>query len=196
MEKMGAGKMDTLISLDKASDSIPELTLEEKLLLRKGTLRMKMDMKESQFLTEMNFPFTELGEIAAYNKLTGKLMSKMIKDQMKESPMGGGMGGDMPEASSFDDYYKLSYEKGEIKKSVDKDKYATASSDEYLNGLKQAAAMGIPVSATWIINLPKPAEKVEGKNARLSQDKMKVTVKADLDDFFDDPEKLEFKIKY
>jgi len=196
MENMAGEKMDTLISLAKASDSIPDLSSEEKILLRKGMLRMKMDLKEGQFLTEMNFPFTELNEIAAYNKLTGKLMSKLVKDQMKESPMGGGMDGEMPDPSSFDDYYKLSYEKGGIKKSLDKEKYASASSDEYLNSLKQAASMGIPVSATYIINLPRPAEKVEGKNAKLSDDKMKVTVKADLDDFFDDPEKLEFKIKY
>ncbi|MGQ0739784.1 MAG: hypothetical protein ACT4OJ_12055 [Bacteroidota bacterium] len=196
MEKMGGEKKDTSISLASLSDSIPGLTTEEKALLSKGMLRMKMDLKESQFLAEMNFPFTELNEIAAYNRLTGKLMTNLIKGQMKESPMGGGMGGDMPDPSSFDDYYKLSYEKGGLKKSLDKEKYASASSDEYLNGLKQAASMGIPVSSTWVINLPRPAEKVEGKSAKLSVDKMKVTVKADLDDFFDDPEKLEFKIKY
>ena len=56
--------------------------------------------------------------------------------------------------------------------------------------------MGIPVGVTCIINLPKPAEKVEGKNVTLSDDKKKVTIKADLDDLFNDPEKLEFKIKY
>ncbi len=196
VSKMAGEKMDTMISLAKQADSIPDLTPEEKNMLRKGILLMKIDLKESQFLTEINFPFTEMSEIAAYNKLTGKLMNNLVKDQMKESPMGGGMGGDMPEPSSFDDYYKLSYSKGEIKKSLDKDKYASASSDEYLNGLKQAASMGIPVTATYIINLPRPAEKVDGKNAKLSDDKMKVTVKAGLDDFFDDPEKLEFKIKY
>ena len=103
---------------------------------------------------------------------------------------------DLPAFSSLDDYYKLSFSKGELKKSLDKEKYAGATSDGYLAGLKQATSMGIEVTSTWVINLPRPAEKVEGKNAKLSEDKMKVTVKVRLDDFFETPESLEFKIKY
>jgi hypothetical protein len=52
------------------------------------------------------------------------------------------------------------------------------------------------VISTMIINLPRPAEKAEGKNLKLSEDKLKVTVLSSLDDFFDNPESLEFKIKY
>ena len=56
--------------------------------------------------------------------------------------------------------------------------------------------MGLSVTSTLIINLPRPAEKIEGSNAKLSDDKMQVTVKVDIDDFFDSPEKLEFKVKF
>jgi hypothetical protein len=107
------------------------------------------------------------------------------------------MGGqEMPETSSFDDYYTLEISKGELKKKLNKEKYANVDKDEFLNGMKQAASMGIPVSSTYIINLPRPAEKAEGKNVKLSEDKMKITVTTTLDDFYDNPESLEFKIKY
>jgi hypothetical protein len=102
----------------------------------------------------------------------------------------------MPDFSSFDDYYKLKYESGELKRIIDNDKYASAKDDKYLAGLQQSASMGIPVTAVYIINLPRPAEKAEGKNVTLSEDKKKVTVKMDIDDFFEHPEKGEFKIKY
>ncbi len=193
LDKMGDQKLDTVFSLGSQADSM-DIGAEEKEMLKKGTMTMKMNLRDDQFLTKLDFPFNEPGEIAAYGKLTNKLLGNAMKDQMKSSPMGAGE--DVPPVTSFDDYYKLSFSKGELKKSLDKDKYAGASTDGYLAGLKQATGMGIPVNYTWIINLPRPAEKVEGKLAKLSEDKMKVTVKAEIDDFFDDPERLEFKIKY
>ena len=117
-----------------------------------------------------------------------------MKDKM---PGGMPMGSDaMPPPSSFDDYYTLEFSNGELKKKLNKEKYANVDKDEFLNGMKQAAAMGIPVTNTYIINLPRPAEKAEGKNVKLSEDKMKVTISSTMDDFYDNPEKLEFKIKY
>ena len=56
--------------------------------------------------------------------------------------------------------------------------------------------MGLSMKATSVINLPRPAQKAEGKGIKLSEDKKKVTITADLDDFFADPAKLEYKIKY
>ena len=196
LEKMSDQKLDTVFSLGSQADSMQDLGTEEKEMLKKGTMAMKMNLKDDQFLTKLDFPFNEPGEIGAYGKLTNKLLGNAMKEQMKGSPMSAGAGEDVPPFTSFDDYYKLSFSKGELKKSLDKEKYAGASSDGYLAGLKQATGMGIPVTYTWVINLPSPADKVEGKNAKLSDDKMKVTVKVSIEDFFDEPESLEFKIKY
>lgn len=52
------------------------------------------------------------------------------------------------------------------------------------------------MKATYVINLPRPATKAEGKYVKLSEDKMKVTISADIDDFFEDASAFEFKIKY
>ncbi len=196
LEKAGDQKLDTVIALGAQADSIPDLTVEEKEMLKKGTMNMKMDLQADQFLTRLNFPFNDPSEIATYGKLTNKLLGNVMQEQMKSSPMGTGSGEDVPPVSSFDDYYKLSFSKGKLEKSLDKEKYKGASADGYLAGLKQATGMGIPVGYTWIVTLPRPAEKVEGKNATLSEDKMKVTIKASIEEFFEDPEKLEFKIKY
>ena len=189
-------KVDSSISLAPLADSMENINAEEKELLRKGKMDMNINIKANVFYTKLSFPLSKPGDIEAVNKLTSKVFGAAMKKQMKESPLAGATGGELPDIRSFDEYYELDFEKGELKKSLNKDKYAGAKDDEYLKGMKEAAGMGIPVTATYIINLPRPATKTEGKNIVLSGDKMKVTVKVDIDDFFDNPEKLEFKIKY
>lgn len=195
LKKAGDKAMDTTFSLGNQAEEMTDLSAEEKELLKKGSMNMKFNLKNNEFKTRLDFPFHNPAEIAAFNRLSGKLISTALKNQVGSQDMGG-MGMEMPPFSSFNDYYTLEFENGELKRKLNKEKYASVSGDEYLNSLKQAAAMGIPVSTTYVYNLPRPAEKAEGKNVQLSEDRKKVTVKAMLDDFFDEPEKLEFKIKY
>jgi hypothetical protein len=151
-------------------------------------------MKDEKFFASIQFPFTDPSSIDAYTRLTNKILGAAMKEKMEESPMGAM--GQSPDITSINDYYELHFENGQLKKSLNKKKYADLDNDEYLKGLKDAAGKGLPVTSTHIINLPSPATKVEGKNVSLSDDKRKVTVKVSIEDLFDDPEKLEFKIKY
>jgi hypothetical protein len=193
-DKMPQQAIDTSFSFASTADSIPGLSAEEKELLKKGSIHIKMSVEDEKFTTVMNFPFSTLGDISKFNRLSGKMMMESLKGKMPtQMPMGSDA---MPESSSFDDYYTLEFSNGELKKKLNKEKYADVEKDEFLNGMKQAGAMGIPVISTYIINLPRPAEKVEGKNVKLSEDKKKVTVSSTMDDFYDNPEALEFKIKY
>jgi hypothetical protein len=65
-----------------------------------------------------------------------------------------------------------------------------------MQSLKQMSSMGSPINVNYIINLPRPAKKAEGKALKLSDDKKKVTVSVTSDDFFEDPSKFEYKIEY
>jgi len=196
LDKLTEQRLDTSISLGVMADSITGLSAEEKASLQHGTMRVKMDGKEEKYFTNLRFDFNNPEQISSFNKLSAKILGNRIKDMAGKEAAASGLGDKMPEVTSFEDYYDLSYSKGEIKRTINKERYAKASSDEYLSGLKESSGMGIPITATYIINLPRPAEKVEGKNVTLSEDKKKITVKVDIDDFFDSPEKLEFKIKY
>ena len=194
-DKMPQQAIDTSFSFALAADSMANLSPEEKEILKKGSVHILMNVEDEKFLTIMSFPFSTLNDIQKFNSVSGKMMMETMKSRMPAdmSSMGGQ---EMPETSSFDDYYTLEFSKGELKKKLNKEKYANVESDEYLNGLKQAGAMGLPVTSTFIINLPRPAEKAEGKNVKLSEDKKKVTITSSMDDFYDNPESLEFKIKY
>ena len=153
-----------------------------------------MNLKEEKLLTSLAFQFSKPSQIEAYNKLSGKIMAETMKSQMGD---GGDLPtGPLPEPSSFDDYYTLEFSNGELTKKVNKEKYAGVQSDKYLNGIKQTASMGLVMKANYVINLPRPATKAEGKNVKLSADKKIVTISADIEDFFADPSVLEYKIKY
>ena len=194
LEKAGDKKLDSTIVLANTVDSIPNLTPEEKEMAKGGTLRINADIKSEKFVTNLSFPFSNPSQIPAFTKLSGKIMAEVMKDKMADgTPMGAEQ---MPESSSIDDYYKVDYSEGELTRKVDKDKYAGAESDEFLKGIKEAASMGLEMKARYIIRLPRPATKAEGKNVKLSEDKKTVTIEGTLDDFFDDPAAFEFKIKY
>jgi hypothetical protein len=195
-EKAGNKAMDTTIQFSSQSGALEGLSEEEKTLLQNGSMNIQMNLQDHVFKTRLDFPFSNLGQMATFNKLSGRLFNAALKDKMEEMSGGSGMGGEVPVMSTFDDYYELEFNNGELKKKLNKDKYSLVATDEFFNGLKQAATMGIPIGTTYIINLPRPAEKAEGKNVKLSEDKMKVTINVELDDFLNDPEKLEFKIKY
>ena len=194
LEKAGDQKIDSSFSLAAGADSIPNLTPEEKELVKKGTANIIMNLKEEKFVTNIKFPFSSASEIQACNKLSGKILAETMKSQMGAGmPMGGG---EMPEASSLDDYYTYEFSNGELKRKLNKEKYAGAADDEYLKGIKEAGSMGLEMKANYIINLPRPAKEAEGKGLKLSDDKKKVTISVSIDDFFEDPSLLEFKIKY
>ena len=101
-----------------------------------------------------------------------------------------------PQPSSMDDYFNLAFTKGAVTRTLNKEKYVNANNDEYLKGLLESSNFGVPMKSSLVINLPKAAKNVTGKNVQLSADKKKVTVQTTIEDFFDSPDKLEFKIEY
>ncbi|MEO6611112.1 MAG: hypothetical protein ABIT05_03230 [Chitinophagaceae bacterium] len=198
LEKAPQQTTDSTVSMEKGADSIPNLTPQEREMARKGTLRINMNLKEEKFKTNLTFPFSSPSEIPVYNKLSDKIMAGIMKGKADDMS-GGGAGSaadQMPELSSFDDYYTYEFSNGELKRKLNKEKFAGVESDQYLKAMKEAAGMGLNMKATYIINLPRPAKEAEGKGVKLSEDKKKVTITAGIDDFFDDPSLLEFKIKY
>jgi hypothetical protein len=194
MDEIPQDKIDTTIELALGADSIPSLTDAEKEILKTGSMRMNMDMGNDVMIFGFDFPFNSVAQINDINAVSSKAITDIISSKVGDAGIGGDTG--LPKGSSIDDYYTVTYSKGMIEKKLNKDKYAGVDSDEFLSGMKQMTAMGLNMKNTFIINLPKPATKTEGKGLIISDDKRKITIEASIDDFFDDPSKLEFTIEY
>jgi hypothetical protein len=195
MSEMPDEKIDTSISLAGGVDSIEGLSADEKEIMKTGTLKIDMDISAEKMVFGMNFPFKTFSEIGSINKLSSKVLTDAIKKQTGGD--GEGLGGpEMPEASSMDDYFTIDFSNGVVEKKLNTEKYAGVESDQFLAAMKQMGSMGLLMKNTYIINLPRPATKAEGKSVTLSDDKKKATITADINDFFDEASKLEYRIEY
>ena len=196
MKNLAGQKMDSSFSMATIVDSIPGLSDSEKNLLRTGTMQINMDAAAEKFQTKMNLSFTNVNQIKTLNTLTDKVLGKRVKDLVAQGA--GDMGGieKIPESSTIASYLDVSFDDGDIKGKVNKEKLGGLDADEFLKGLKELAGMGMTVAHTYVINLPRPATSVEGKNVVLSEDKKKATVKIDLSTLYETPDNITFKIKY
>ena len=118
IEKAATQKIDSTFSLAAQADSIANLSPEEKTMIKKGVANIKMNLKEEKFSTNIKFPFATAAELLSCNRLSAKIMAETIKGQMGGMPMDGGA--EMPEFSSFDDYYTINFSSGIIAKTLNK----------------------------------------------------------------------------
>lgn len=188
--------IDTTIALDKMVDSIPDLTPDEKEIVRKGVLGLVMDMANEKLVTKLEFPFSSGSQIKKLDQISAKVMQQAMQKQAGAGEDASPMPDDELGKASIDEYFTVTYDKGLIERKHIAEKYAKVGEDQALQALKEASAQGMPMNTTIIFNLPKPAKKAEGKNLTLSEDKKKVTIKSSMDDFFEDVSKLEFRIEY
>jgi len=193
-------KLDTSLALATIVDSMSTLKAEEKKLVKKGNWAIKVNPAEEKFLSVLEYPFEKPEQISSINNALLSVIQNKLVDKMAQSgaPLPPGMDQKTKpgEQSSFEDYFELKIKDGVIEKKLKKEKYADVANDQSIMGLKNVSSMGAPIKNNYVINLPRPAKKVEGKNVKLSPDKKKVTVSVTSDDFFDDPSKFEYKIEY
>jgi hypothetical protein len=197
MNKFGDKAIDTVISLNDILDSVPELSSADKDLIRNGSLGLTMNLKNEKFVTKLNFPFNSPGDIDKLDKLSAKMAGEVLKKQMANTgenlpPELAGAG--MPKGS-FEDYFITTYSKGLIERKLIAEKYTHVNEDEAMVAMKQMASMGIG-NTTLIINLPVPAKKAEGNSLTISDDKKKVTITSNAEDFFSDGKKFEFRVEF
>ena len=197
LEKEVDKSVDTTIALNTMLDSIPDLTTDEKELVKKGILGLNINMKDEKFITKLEFPFASTAQIDKLDKVSNKVMQQAMKKQATQGVEGAPAIPDeeMPKGS-MDDYFTVTYEKGLIERKHIPEKYAVVADDKAMQALKEMSGQGMPMTTTLIYNLPKPAKKAEGKNVKLSEDKKKVTITTSAEDFFEDVSKLEFRIEY
>ena len=190
--------VDTTVSMEKLVEELPDLTAEEKELVKKGTLGFNMDLKNDKLITQLTFPFSNTSEISTIDKMYTRVMAQVMKEQMDSSKTGmpaGLPGGDKLPSGSIDNYYAFNFSKGLVERKLLADKYAKLGDDEGMQSMKEMSGVGIG-NSKLILYLPSPVKKTEGKGVTVSEDKKTVTIMSSLEDFFDNGKSLEFRIEF
>ncbi|WP_028787053.1 hypothetical protein [Terrimonas ferruginea] len=195
-DKMGGKAIDTIIQLKSLTDSLKDLSDADRKLLANGTFNLKLNLDTDEFSTRNNIPFKSLTDINRLEQLSATMMDKGLTSALdKGKKEGEGEEDDMPSVN-LTAYYTTTYGKNLIERKLDKTKYAGVDNDEGLKAVKEMSSLGVNPTTSLVINLPRAAKKVEGKNATLSEDKKKVTIKGDVESFLNDGSAMEFRIEY
>jgi hypothetical protein len=188
---------DTTLPLSGIADSIAGLTTQQKGIINQGNMRLTLNMQDEKLLIKLNLPFQKMTDIQTLEKLLPQISEAAIKKLPGTDQIPAGIGTkDSSNAGAFDDFFDVAFTNKLITKTLIKDKYGAAKEGEFMKSLKQISEMGSPIKANYVINLPRPAKKVEGKAIKLSDDKKKVTLALTSDDFFNDPSRFEYRIEY
>ncbi|HVZ56399.1 MAG TPA: hypothetical protein VG870_07050 [Chitinophagaceae bacterium] len=196
--------MDTVIRYRDMLDSASHISPEEKNLLAPGVLHLVMNQDSQKYYLRSSVPFRKLADVvpliqALQKGNSGKMMGTALKELMKDrgdSTMTDTSRGEDAQPGMPDNYLIITCKPGLISRVVDKQKLAALSQDESLAKLREMGAMTGPLKTHFVIHLPRPAKKVEGKNVRLSGDRRQVTISNELDDLYDDPSSFEFQVTY
>jgi hypothetical protein len=202
-----AEKKDTVIYFKEYADTSTRLTAEEKEILRTGKLAVNLDTEKGEMKIVMDAAFknndqliylrNNMQELIQKTGAMDKIDSKKDKPAQEDMPlMKPGASGKNP--NPFKDYYEFTATPKSLVYKV-KNKEAALKAMEESEDLKMmkqmAPMMGEMTFATKIV-LPRAATKVEGANAKLSDDKKTVTVTTSLKEVFTNLEAMAFSVEY
>ncbi len=192
--------MDSVYSLkDMIDSSGGEFTKEEKAYFYNGTAHIKMDMPGNKMSVVMQFPVKNAADLkkffAVYDKVDS--LNKLKKQQQKEAeatagpndqmnPTQGLMNGGLP----FNRTPYIITDTSIERVALSKEKMQEQMGKEMQGAEMFMSQMNMMVT----IKLPRPAKRLEGKNAKLSDDKRSVFLSTSLSEMMDNTESNTFKV--
>ncbi|MDX2048763.1 MAG: hypothetical protein SFU87_18390 [Chitinophagaceae bacterium] len=217
---MGAGKdkegklpekKDSIIYFKGIVDTSTVLTVQEKEMLRNGTLHIKLDEEAAEMKFVINLPFKNISGLpylkenfmAAMDKI--KVMDK-VDPTKKQNPDGESTGEEIPAENKpsskslnpMQSAYTFSAVKGKISnKLTDRSAFDNlVKNDSSLQMMQQLTGMMGEMKYRTVIVLPKAAKSFKGNNAEASADKKTITFKNSLTDMMGKAEAAEYEVEY
>ncbi|MDP4255333.1 MAG: hypothetical protein Q8938_15095 [Bacteroidota bacterium] len=201
LAKKGMDKMDTTIRMRDIVDTVQSIPLDKRKILDPGTLHIQLDMDAKLFKTHMLFPYSSQADLQKlYSVMSdGSLGTAQLFKKM-DSPSGTENNvqtdGPSPDLNQFNGVYDFTSRDGVIEKRLNAERWKALQDNPQMAQMRQASTMGVEISYTTIIKLPRPVKKVDTPLAKLSDDKKTVTIKYNLMDIFDHPDQFGYKVEY
>lgn len=203
LTKDGLDKVyDTTILMKSLVDSAKDMTAEQKDLMKDGKMKLQMNIKEKIFKMDMNFPYKNYNSLAQLMSGKGgsgagitsvfKNMFGKKDDASPDQPATP----NSPDMGDIAGIYDVTVNNGLIAKKVNAAKYKALTERPEMAQMKQLGTTGMEILYTTTIKLPRPAKKTDNPMIKLSEDKKTVTMKYNLLELLDNPQKFEYIIQY
>jgi len=200
MEKqMPQKSMDTTILMKDLVDTSKTIPADKKALLRNGKLHMMLNMTDKVLKTDLHFPFNNLNDL---QKIYMSLNDGTLNTTSLFKGITGGKGDSAdnsnatPDMSQFNSIYDFQSKDGLISRKLNAVRWKSFQDNPQFGQMKDVGNMGIEMPYTLTVKLPRPVKKVDNALAKLSDDKKTVTIKYNLTEVFQKPEKFEYTISY
>ena len=191
--------LDTTILFNSLIDSAKDATAEQKELMKDGKMKMQMNIREKVFKLDLSFPYKNLNSLQQLmsGKAGGTGMTSALKnvfgkkegEQEPAAPKG-------PDMGDFAAIYNVTIKNGLIEKKVNAEKYKEFIDRPEMAQMKQLASSGMEILYTTTIKLPRAAKKADNPLIKLSDDKKTVTMRYNLLELLETPEKFAYTIEY
>jgi hypothetical protein len=193
--------IDTTIFMKNILDSVKDATAEQKQLLQNGKLNLQMNMKDKLFKARVDIPFKKHSDLQLL--LSGKGNSMSGLSQLFKGAFDKGESAkpalDVSKEPGLEDMntiFDVTVKDGLISRKVNLERHKALIEKPEIAQLQQMASGGMEILYTTTIKLPRPAKKVENPLLKLSDDKKTITLKYNLLDLFDQPEKFSYSVQY
>jgi hypothetical protein len=201
LAKEGLDKVvDTTIFMRSVLDSAKDITPEQKELLKDGKMNLQMNMKEKLFKAQVNIPFKGYNNLQSLMSGNGSSMSglsqlfKGVFDKGEQKPALDGP--KEPGLEDMNTIFDVVVNDGLISRKVNLEKHKALIEKPEIAQLQQMASGGMEILYTTVIKLPRPAKKTGNSLIKLSDDKKTVTLKYNLLELFDHPEKFSYSVEF
>lgn len=201
LQKEGLDKvLDTTILFKSLLDSAKDATAEQKEIMKDGKMKMQMNIKEKIFKMDMSFPYKNLNGLqklmsgvagggTGMSEALKNIFGKKEGDQDAPTPKG-------PDMGDFAGIYNVTIKKDLIEKKVNQEKYKEFMARPEMAQMKQLTSSGMEILYTTTIKLPRAAKKPDNPLIKLSPDGKTVTMKYNLLELLENPEKFAYSIQY
>ena len=192
--------LDTTVFMKDMLDSAKDVTAEQKELMKDGKMKLQMNINEKIFKMDMDFPYKNLNSLQQLmsGKGGGAGLTNVFKNMFgkKDGSADQPAAPSGPDMSDIAGIYDVTIKNGLIEKKVNAVKYKALTERPEMAQMKQLSGSGMEVLYTTTIKLPRAAKKTDNPMIKLSEDKKTVTMKYNLLELLENPDKFAYSIQY
>lgn len=192
--------IDTTIYMKNMIDSAKDLNPMQKELMKDGTMHLAMNLKDKIFQADMNFQFKNYNQLQSLISGTGTGgIANVFKSVFENSDSSKAQALDAPKDPGLDDLgnvYDVIVKDGLISKKINQQKLQAVLDRPEMAQMKEVSGSGMEIMYTTVLKLPRPVKKTDNALLKLSDDKKTVTIKYNLLEILDTPDKFSYVIEY
>ncbi len=198
-KQMPSKNIDTTVMMKRLLDTAKNITAENKVLIRDGSVHLKLNIEQKEFKSDIVIPFKSLSDLQKlYNSMNNQSLgfTQLFKGMAGKPDTASGTDQGMPDMNQFNAIYDFESHDGLLSRKLNPEKWKDIQASPQYAQMKDAGNMGISIPYTLTITLPRPVKKIDNSLAKLFPDKKKIIIQYNLIEVFDHPEKFEYTIVY